>query len=170
MHARDFTPGPYEAAAIARHKALRQKLHPAKPPTVLKVVPKEAKFVKIKIPDPFAEPVVVQPPIPKQEAPDFAERIATIAAATSTIDGNHPCKSVAAIEAEVLARHPGITPELLRGKRHHGPVVAARHELWSRLRAEREDLSFRTIGLLYNRDRSTIIQRVQAYRNRHGIV
>ena len=99
MHARDFTPGPIEAAAIARHKALRQKLHPAKPPPVLAVVPKETPFVKIKITDPFVQPVIIQPLVIEDAAPVIPPFVVSIrkrfVASRRACKALRPCKLLA---------------------------------------------------------------------------
>ena len=164
----------YESKMIAHYAAVRKRLM----------------RVRRNAAEPVAEPEKParrrRPDKPKPEPMSFADYLRTVnmtAEATALIDyslcapfeiqtrltGDIPKKTTLCIEAEVLARHPGVTSAMLRGPRHFRPLVNARHEVWYCLDIQRPDLPLSVMARLYNRDHSTILQGIRAHKKRNGI-
>lgn len=175
IQAREFTS---EAEMRAARAAVHNRVFPSKPTTALRVtIVKPAKAPRKQPLE--TPPEAVSTPIEMPFLTDFMLNFMTAGTSASGLrfmDSLHAgysnrrlVRSVSAIEAEILARHPDFTPKVMRSARRDAAIVKVRHEIWYRIHIERPDVSYPTIGRLYKRDHTTVLHGVRMHKKRNGI-
>lgn len=145
---------------IAAAAALRARIMPV-PPRPTKVAVPKAK--------PIFHANAVRAPLYWEIAPtDFNQHV--IAYRQEMLrrerdeEGEGPAgkPSIRSIVLQVLARHPGISMEAVRGETRERRVVAARQEAMWEVRMARDDLSFPMVGRWFGgRDHTTVLHAVR---------